>query len=173
MSLSIEGLLRIYEVPDELLDRKWWRHVRKKGWRHLTLAEKAREGKLVVEAHNDVLSAGRTQLLTFAGSNTTTTAFSQYYAVGTGTIFKIQPSDAALATELFRAVPASFTIVGNGVTVTTNFSAVQALGTFTNAGIFGNGATSTPGSGTLMTHVLYSYAHGAIAIVNDYTISLT
>jgi hypothetical protein len=176
-SLHIEGLLRIYEVDDELLDRnfliRWWRHCRKKGWKYLTLAEKAREGKLVVEAHNQILSAGRTQLLTFAGSNTTTVAFAQYYSVGTGTIYSVQPGDTSLATELFRAVPASFTIVGNGVTVTTNFTSGQALGTYTNSALFGNGATSTPGSGTMMTHILYSYTHTAIAIVNDYTISMT
>ena len=165
-SLHIEGLLRIYEVPeDDALQHAWHR---------LTLSEKAREGHLVVEAHNLITSAGRTQLLTFTGSNSTTTAWAQYYAVGTGAIYSVQASDIALATELFRAVPASFTVVGNGVTVTTNFTAAQAVGTYTNAGVFGNGATGTAGSGTLMTHLLYSYTKSNTQpIVSDYLFSLT
>jgi hypothetical protein len=163
--LHIEGLLRIYEVPDERL---------LKDWQRLTLVEKAREAKLVVEAHNLIMSAGRTQLLTFAGSNSTTTAFAQYYAVGTGTIYSVQPSDSSLATELFRAVPSGFSIVGNNVTITTAFTGSQAVATFTNSGIFGNGATGTPGSGTLMTHILYSYTHASgVTIFNDYSITLT
>jgi hypothetical protein len=163
-TLKLAGCLRIYEIPDDLLDGKQWRR--------LTLKEKAREGKLVVEAHNLIMSAGRTQLLSFIGASGATNAFAQYYAVGTGAVYTINTGDTALASELFRAVPASFSVVGNTVTISTPFGAGQAVGTYTNAGLFGNNATSTPGSGVLMTHLLYSYPKGAISIFNDYTITL-
>lgn len=170
----LEGILRIYEVPEELWLVRWWKYVRKKGWKHLTLAEKAREGKLVVEAHNLITSAGRTQILSFIGASGATNAFSQYYAVGTGAIYVVQPSDSSLAGELFRAIPASFSVVGNAVTISTPFSTSQGNGTYTNSGIFGNNATGTANSGVLMTHLLYTYTKtSAISITNDYTITAT
>jgi hypothetical protein len=165
---SLEGILRIYEFScdAEAQDLYAW-------WPRLSCREKAREGKLVVEARNKLMSAGRTQILSFIGASGTTTAFSQYYAVGTGAIYTIQPSDVLLAGELFRAIPASFAVVGNAVTVTTPFSTGQANGTYTNAGLFGGGtATSTSGTGVLMTHLLYSYTKtSSVAIANDYTLT--
>jgi hypothetical protein len=177
-TLNIEGILRIYEVPDELLDKnlaiKWWRHIRKKGWEHLTIDDKEREGKLVVEEHNMIMSAGRTQMLYFIGASGSTTAFSQYYAVGTGTIYSVNTGDSSLAGELFRAIPASFSVVGNAVTISTPFSTSQGNGTYTNSGLFGSTASSTPGSGVLMTHLLYSYTKtSASGIFNDYTLTAT
>jgi hypothetical protein len=164
-NFKIEGILRIYEVPE---DPGLRRH-----WKHLALPEKAREGRLVVEACNMIMSAGRTQILSFIGASGATNAFAQYYAVGTGAIYVIQPSDSSLATELFRAVPGSFSVVGNAVTISTSFSTSQGNGTYTNSGLFGNNATSTPGSGVLFTHLLYSYTKtSATAIENDYTLTL-
>ncbi len=177
-TLHIEGILRIYEVPPELLDKnfllKWYRHITKKGWKHLTLADKAREGKQVVEAHNLITTAGRTQILNFIGASGSTGAFAKYYSVGTGAIYVVQPSDTALANELFRAVPASYSVVGNQVTITTNFGTSQANGTYTEAGLWGGAASGTLGSGTLYTHLLYSYVKvNGVAIINDYTLTAT
>jgi hypothetical protein len=168
-TLHITGLLRVYELPDDqaLAEYERW-------WPRFSLSEKERKGRLVVQAHNLVTSSGRTQILNFIGASGSTNSFAQYYAVGTGAIYIVQPSDTSLSTELFRAVPASYSVVGNGVTITTNFSTSQANGTYTNSGIFGNNATSTANSGVLMTHILYSYTKtSSVAIVNDYLISLT
>jgi len=167
-TLHITGLLRIYEFgsDQEAAEYAAW-------WRRFSLAEKARKAHLVVEKHNLVTTAGRTQILNFAGAATAPAAFAQFYAVGTGTIAAVAAGDTALATELFRLAPASHTVVGTTVTITTNFSTSQANGTLTEAGIFGNGATSTAGSGTLYTHILYSYVKSSSnAVVNDYTLSL-
>lgn len=168
-SLRITGLLRIYEFSSdaEMAEYASW-------WHRFSLEEKARKARLVVEEHNLVTSAGRTQLLTFAGASGTTAAFAKQYAVGTGAIATVTAADTLLATELFRAAPASSTVVGTTVTITTNFTTGQANGTYTNAGIFGNTATGTANSGTLYTHILYSFTKtSAIAIANDYQISLT
>lgn len=165
-TFSVEGILRIYECScdEEQAALQPW-------WTRLTLREKARESKMVVEAHNMIMSAGRTQILAFIGASGTVASFAQYYAVGTGTIYTVQPSDSSLAGELFRAIPASFSVVGNAVTISTPFSTSQANGTYTNSGIFGVNSTSTSGSGTLMTHLLYSYTKSNQAIINDYTVT--
>jgi hypothetical protein len=170
-TLHITGILRVYEVPEELFFFRWWKHSRKKGWKYLTLEQKAREGKLVVEECNLLTSAGRTKVLSFLGASGSTTAFAQQYAVGTGTIYRVQPSDNALAGELARGQPASFSVVGNSVTISTTFSGSQANGTWTNAGLFGGTATSTLGSGTLHTHLLCSYVKSSgVTIISDYTL---
>ena len=179
-AIHFEGILRIREIPPEWTDaefRYWWCDERTESGmliHRARMSEREKDRWTVVEARNLLMSAGRTQLLTFAGASGTTVAFAQFYAVGTGSIFTVQPADTSLATELFRLAPASFSVVGNSVTITTNFSTSQGNGTYTNAGLFGNGATSTPGSGTLMTHILYNYTKtSANAIANDYLISLT
>lgn len=169
-TLHFEGIVRVYELTDEQLfdaDFQRW-------WRRFSLAEKEREARLVVEAKNMLMNAGRTQLLNFVGSSGATSAFAQYYSVGTGAIYSVTPSDSSIAGELFRAQPASYSIVGNAVTISTNFTTAQANGTYTNSGIWGNNASATLGSGVLMTHMLYSYTKtSSTAITSDYTITLT
>lgn len=178
-TLRFEGVLKLRKIPDDWTDeefRRWWCDERTASGalvRKAGMNEREKDRYTVLEARNLLTSAGRTQLLTFAGASSTTTAFAQYYAIGTGAIFTVQSSDTSLATEFFRAAPASFSVVGNAVTITTNFTTSQGNATYTNAGIFGNGATSTPGSGTLMTHLLYTYTKNSGPLVNDYTISLT
>lgn len=172
--LHIEGILRIYEFPADAAyeELACW-------WGCFDLCEKMRQverlgGRLAIEARNLTTSAGRTQILSFIGASGSTNAFAQYYAVGTGTIYVVQAADTSLASELFRAVPSTVSVIGNSVTISTPFSTSQANGTYTNAGIFGNNATSTPNSGTLMTHLLYSYTKtSANSITNDYAITLT
>lgn len=179
-TLNFKGILKIREIPsdwDDIMFRYWWCDERSSSGaliRKARMSEREKDRWTVLEAENMLMNAGRTQILTFMGQLTAPAVFTQYYAVGTGTIYLVQPSDFSLTSELFRAVPASFSLVGNAVTVTTNFSTSQANGTYTNAGIFGVNATSTSGSGTLMTHVLYNYTKtSSQAIVNDYTMSLT
>jgi len=169
-TLHIEGILRIYELPDALIHDA----VFQAAWQRFTLSEKAREAKQVVEAHNLITTSGRTQILNFIGASGSTGAFAKYYSVGTGAIYVVQPSDTALANELFRAVPASYSVVGNQVTITTNFGTSQANGTYTEAGLWGGAASGTLGSGTLYTHLLYSYVKvNGVAIINDYTLTAT
>lgn len=179
-TLKFEGILKIREIPAEWSDTEfkyWWCDERSPSGaliRKARMTEHEKDRWTVLEAKNMLMSAGRTQILTFMGQATAPATFSQFYAVGTGTIYTVQPSDTSLATELFRLAPAAFSIVGNAVTVTTNFSTSQGNGTYTNAGLFGVSASSTPGSGVLMTHILYSFTKtNSQAIVNDYTMSLT
>lgn len=166
-TIGIKGTVRIRELPkgcelSDFLDM----------WGKLTPREKDR--MTVAEHHNTLTTAGRDAVLTYISSSTATTlGFAQFFAVGTFPINSVSPGDNSVQTELFRAVPQAFTKTGTQVDVATFFGASQANGIYTNAGLYGLNATATLGSGTLMTHTLYSYtkANGA-AIVNDYLLNL-
>lgn len=168
-SLHIEGIVRIYALPEDLADEAAY----KRWWATFSESEKERFSTLKGEFRNIITSAGRTQVLTFMGNTGTTTAFAQQFAVGTGAISKVDAADNALAGELYRNAPSSYSVVGNAVTVSTLIDASHGIGTWSNCGFFGNGATSTSGSGTLMTHLLSYHTHTATAETADYTMSLT
>ena len=179
-TFAFTGILKIREIPADWTPaeyRHWWCDERSSSGRVIrraAMSEAEKERWTVWEGSNMLMNAGRTQILTFMGQLTAPASFSQFYAVGTGTIYSVQPSDTTLATELFRLAPASFSIVGNAVTVSTVFSTSQGNGTWSNAALFGVNATSTANSGVMMTHILCSYIKtSASAIVSDYVMSLT
>lgn len=165
--IRFEGLVRVRELPRdcELQDFMEW-------WPRLTQRE--RERYTVYEHKNLLTTAGRNQLLTYiSNSGGTTLAFAQYFSVGTFPITSVSPGDSSVQTEIFRAVPNSAVITGTQVDISTFFGASQANGNYTNAGLYGLNATSTLGSGTLMTHTLYSYSKAnGTPITNDYLVNL-
>ena len=179
-TFAFTGILKIREIPadgDEATFRHWWcdeRNASGRLIRRAAMREREKDRRTVWEGQNMLMNAGRTQILTFMGQSSPPASFSQQYAVGTGAIYSVQPSDTLLASELFRLGPASFSIVGNAVTVSTVFSTSQGNGTWSNAGLFGVSASSTPNSGILMTHILCSYIKtSASAITSDYQMILT
>jgi hypothetical protein len=176
-----EGIIRVRLLPQELADdanayRRWWLPEIDANHRvlrpsRISDAEKARMDLAVY--HNMIMIAGRNQVLTFIGSSSgTTQAFTQYFAVGTGAISGVSPGDSSLANEIFRKAPASYSVQGTEVDINIQFGTTDAEATLTNCGIFGVNATGTLGSGTLMTHALFSFTKGAFAIAVDYVINL-
>lgn len=151
--------------------RYWWGAEYDAGGRQIRPPRMSRREKdrwTVYEAANMLLTNGRTQLLSYMG-NITTNAFAQYFAVGIGTFNKPVPGNTQLSNEVFRAAITLATIAGNSVDLSTYFTGSQAQYQLTNAGIFGNGATSTLGSGTLMAQLGYSYNNtGGVPLTNDY-----
>lgn len=130
----------------------------------------------VYETHNIATTAGRTTLLNYV-ANTGGLTGVQYFGVGTGAIPAGQSgplsSDTALWTEFYRQAISTATISNGQVDLSTIFSAGVGNATYTNAGIFGDGATGTSGSGVLFAHALYSYQKNASTVLtNDYYISL-
>lgn len=142
----------------------WWPH----------LSEKERDRYTAARHENALMASGRAQLLTFASSNNAVVgAFAQYFSVGTSPLTSVSPGDAAVQGEIFRAAPTAVTITGQQVNVSTYFGPSQANGNYSNAGLYGSNATATLGSGTLMTHTLYSYNKtNGQAITNDYLLNL-
>lgn len=165
--LHFSGHLLFYELPESLTEQEYRRY-----W--LVLSHRERERYLIHEASNLLTSAGRNQLLTFAGASGTTSAFAQYIAFGTGPTV-ITGSNTVVATEIYRAIPASSTISGNQVDISLQLPAGSANGILTNAGIYGVNATSTINSGTLMTLAQlnnFNKVNGTAYNV-DYVITLT
>lgn len=177
--IKIEGILRIRDVPQEWSEedfKYWWCDERTESGlfvRKARMSEREKDRYTVAEARNRVLTAGVTQILTFLGNTlNNSVAFSQYYAVGTGVIYTTTPIDTTLASELFRKVPTGSSVSGSGVTVSTLFLTSEGNGTYTNCALFGNGATSTPNSGTMMTHLIISFIKtSANPRANDYLIT--
>lgn len=167
-TLHIEGYLRIREIPPE-----WSENDFKHWWARMT--EKEKDRWTVWEGKNLITNQGRNQILEFiyfsaGGVN----AFSQQFSVGTGTIYTVQPSDTTIAGELARVAPSATSLVGNTTTISSTFSTSQGNGTWTNAGMWGNVATSTLGTGNLFTHLLCSFTKtSASAITCDYSVTLT
>lgn len=161
------GIIKVRELPKDITLQdyeEWWPR----------LSEHERERYTAYEAHNILTLSGFNQLLTYISSSTATTlGFSQYFAVGTFPIITVQAGDTSVQGEIFRAVPSSATTIGNQLTLSTFFGASQGNGNYTNAGLYGVNATSTLGSGTLMTHTLYTYTKSnGTPISNDYIIVL-
>jgi hypothetical protein len=176
-----EGTIRIRLLPrelaeDEQLYRYWWLpelDANHQVLRPARITDATKDRMDLAVFHNMIMTAGRTQVLTFIGSSSgTTQAFTQQFAVGTGAISGVSPNDTSLANEIFRKVPTSYSVQGTEVDINIAFGTTDAEATLTNCGIFGVNATGTLGSGSLMTHALFSFTKGAFAIAVDYIINL-
>jgi hypothetical protein len=137
------------------------------------MSEEEKERYTVAENCNILVSSGITQLLDYLGSTSgNATGFAQYFAVGDIAISQITSADTSVAGEYFRAVPSMSAVSGVQQDLSTFAGTTQANGTITNAGLFGNGATATLASGTLMTHSLFNYPKtSANAITMDYLLN--
>lgn len=121
--------------------------------------------------HNAACNGGRTTLLNLLAGTAVTGI--QYFAVGTGAGTP-SATDTQLFTEFFRKVPTSNVISGGSIVITTLFGTTEGNATYTEAGLFGNGATSTANSGTLFAHAGYTFIKtSSSTLTNTYTITLT
>lgn len=164
------GRILVRELPQDWSEEQFKREWARK-------SERQRDKYTVYEAKNLITTNGRSQILTYIGSTAGAGAgiagFAQYFAVGTFPVIQVTPNDTTVNTELTRLVPTTTTISGNTIDISTFFSASTGNGNWTNCGIFGVNATGTSGSGTLMTHALFSYAKtSAQAVTADYLITI-
>jgi hypothetical protein len=177
--VNIKGIIRIRELPDPDWTPEqyayWWLDEFDADGRRVRIAKMTQREKdryTVYEASNLVMTAGITQILTFIGNSASNTAaFSQYIAIGTGSIFTVNANDSTLATEFFRKAVTGYSTSGNQVDVSTNLLTTDAVGTWTNMGLYGVAATGTANSGTLMTHVLVAYTKPSATRTADYLIT--
>ena len=80
----------------------------------------------------------------------------EYLALGTGTT-AAAAANTTLQTETYRETVDTKVRVGQIITVTTTLGTTEGNGnTFTEAGMFGNGASTTPNSGTLITRTTFA-----------------
>lgn len=149
------GIARAYAVPysDEQEMLRYWQRLTRREQRKM----------LVYEHDNLITTNGLTNINGYYTSLTTVAGFALWYAVGTGAINGVAVGDTSLASEVYRLQPTSHSVAGNVITLITYFSGTQGGHsgtnpvTYTNAGLYGGSATSTPNSGTLNTHVPYAF----------------
>lgn len=148
-----------------------------KWWPSLSQGEQQRwkEAHQCLETHNLLTVSGRTQLLSYVGSNAALSApFSQYLAIGTFPIASVSGGDTSVQGELYRQIPNTAVVTGTQIDIQTVIAAANANATWTSCGLYGLNATSTSGSGTLMTHALLSYIKtSAQGVTVDYLVNLT
>lgn len=178
--IHICGLIRAREVPfnSEEEWRKWWlpeRNLSGTVIKPARMSDKEKERYTAAESPNILVSSGITQVLNYIGSTSgNTTAFAQYFALGSIAIAQVLSNDTSLSGEYFRAAPSLASVSGVQQDISMFAGTTQANASITNAGLWGNGATSTIGSGTLYTHSLFQYIKtSANAVTFDYLISYT
>ncbi len=178
-ALHFTGIIRLRRLPEEWTPqqyRYWWcaeTDGRGRVLRQARISEREKERYTEGEFYNLLTVAGRAQILSYIGASTgSTIGFAKYLAIGTGALQSPSPVDTSLAGEVFRKALASFTVQGTQVDCSFLLASADANVTMTNAGLFGNAATSTLGSGTLYTKALFSYSKGAYSISADYLINL-
>ncbi len=177
-TLKIEGIYRIGIIPAEWSVEQykyWWCDERDSSGRSIRAArmrprEKARY--YVAEFRNMILSNGLNQLGQYITATGTSPILSQYFAVGTGAISKVTAADTLLAGEFFRKIPTGASNIGNQADVQTIFLAGEAVGTWTNCGVFGVSATGTANSGVLISKTLYAFTKGSVSVTNDWIVVL-
>lgn len=181
------GILTVHKIPDEWTDadfKHWWCPVTAPNGQILQPARLSdaikREWQVPLDdgrmqAENLITNAGINQLLTNIGvqAQASMQPFSQILSVGNGAITGVTRADTAVAGDGFttgaRKAPASHANTGFSVMVTTNFGSGDAVGTLSNAGLYGGGsATTTTGTGTLYTHCLFSFSKGATSYAINY-----
>jgi len=175
----VQGIIKVRPVPFETEEEftYWWCDEKDENGlviRPARMSEKEKERYTVYETENLITTNGINNILTFLGlSSGTATLFSKWFAVGTGAISGVDRADTSLATELYRLQPTGTAIIGYQQDVSILFTGSNGNGTWTNSGFFGGSATSTPGSGTLETHALYSYTKTTGSVTNDYVFLLS
>lgn len=115
----------------------------------------AKTGRIKYEGlhQNMFVTAGKNSVASrLIGTNTSNKGSITYAALGTGTTAP-ELSDTMLQTELVRKTVSVRSVVNNVATFETFFTTSEGNGTLREAGLFGDDASSTPGSGTLFCRV--------------------
>lgn len=160
------GDILVREVPAD-----WTEEDFKRYWS--TMSPRERDRHTLYQTHNLLTTNGRTQILSYCSATGTVTPFCQYFALGNFPITAVAPLDAAVQGEVYRAAPTVVSSSGNTTDISMFLNGTTANTTLTNCGIFGNNATGTSGSGTLMTHALFNFTKSSgQQITCDYLITL-
>lgn len=114
-------------------------------------------GKIEEELVKNVfLTAGKNSIAAhLMGDTSNMRGIITYCALGTGASTPAV-GDTAMVTELIRKLISVPSVAENVATFQTFFQTTEANGTLTEAGLFGDNATATPGSGTMYAHTTIS-----------------
>lgn len=191
-TIGVEGIISLHKIPDEWSDEDfqyWWCPVTDKFGRVLRparISDEAKVQQLAKEPVHNMLSS--TGIALFLTNNSVSGQgnmypFCQILSVGNGTFTGASRSATTVAGDGFttgsRKAPASNSAVGFQSTVIFNFASGDAVGTWTNAGLYGyktassQNATTASGTGALMTIAAYPFVKGSVAYAVQYVLSLS
>jgi hypothetical protein len=191
-NISIRGVITLYKIPD------WWSDEMFKYWwcpetdslghilRPARMSDEVKAQHIAKPpVENLITNNGLTSLLSnmcISGIGSLYPFF-QILSVGNGAITGVARADTAVAGDGFttgaRKAPTSYTVTGFSAQVVTNFASGDAVGTWTNVGIYGynsgsaQNATTTSGTGNLNTHALYNFTKGSSAYALNYAFTLS
>jgi len=169
-TIGIHGIISLYKIPDIWTDEDfhyWWCPIVDQFGHILQearISDEAKAQRLVKKPVENLLTnAGITLWLAnnSASGQGNMYPFSQILSVGNGTFTGATRTATAVSGDGFasgsRKAPVSNSQVGFQSTVVFNFASGDAVGSWTNAGLYGYNtsspanATTTSGTGTLMT----------------------
>ena len=182
--IHFTGIIRIRLLPQDWTEadwRYWWLGEFDDSGRMIRpprMSEREKDRWTVHESRNLLCTAGRTALLNYVGSQTSTNQpFGKYFSLGTTSINTVNPGDTSVVGEIFRKLPATANVTGTQIDIATALANGDAVGTLTNAGLYGGAsATGTLGTGTLYTHSLITpnfVKDNSHSYTSDYLLSLT
>lgn len=190
-TVGLHGQIRIYTIPewsDEEF-RYWWSPETDQFGQIIRPARISDETKQSWQAHEPVDNLVTNTGLNLWLVNTSVLGqgnmfpFFQILSVGNGTITGVARTDTGVSGDAFttgaRKAPTAYAITGFTTIVQTNYASGDAVGTWTNIGVYGystagsQNATTTINTGALMTHALYAFVKGASAYAVDYILSLS
>jgi len=132
----------------------------------MILANRAGKMRFENTVDNLVVTAGKLLVADYLIGDGLSLNGLTWHAIGTGTTTP-SVSDVALTTEYARKVLTTKSRSGVVITLSVFYLASACTVFVKEAGIFGEAASATPGSGTLFSHFLQSYDNSAAA--NDLT----
>lgn len=180
-TIGIKGIITVHEIPEwcnEEFAARWGAMSEdEKRHRQLRLAD----GRW--QAENLITNTGINLILknlSYSGQSQLQPV-TQILSMGNGALSGVTRTDTSVAGDGFgtnsRKAPSSFGVTGFVTTITTNLASGDANGTWTNVGFYGwsgsANATTTTGSGSLMTHALFPFVKGASAVAVAYTFTLS
>jgi hypothetical protein len=176
-TIGIHGIITIHRIPewtDEELTY-WWARM----------SDEAKAQRQVAEPVENMLT--NTGIVRFLANNSKSGQgnmypFAQILSVGNGAFTGASRELTAVSGDGFttgaRKAPASDTQIGFQSTLVFNFASGDAVGTWTNAGLYGfktsssQNATTTTATGSLMSIAAYPFVKGSTAYAVQYVLSL-
>lgn len=190
-TIGLHGIITLHEIPSEWDDeafKYWWCPLTTPDGQILQparISDEAKAQRIVKRAENLITNTGIALILTNLSVANQVQQFpvTQILSVGNGAISGVTRADTSVAGDAFgtnaRKAPSSFSRVGFQTTIVTQYASGDANGSWSNIGFYGyntgssQNATTTAGTGSLMTHALFSFSKGATAYAVNYAFVLS
>jgi hypothetical protein len=139
------------------------------------MSEREKERYLQAEGHNLIVNQGRSQIISYIGTNGTySSQFGNILSLGNGSIATVGGGDTTIPGEYYRSSITTQIYTGSTqVDMQTTITGSNGNGQISNIGIWGNGATTGLASGTMLTHALFTLSKATGIAIIDYLVVLS